>query len=216
MPRSTLSPQQILQEAYDEASGALRVSGLSGTYQPLDSDLTAIAALSTTSYGRSLLTLANQAAMDALLNGTYAAVAESFEVMYGQAPFANTNFSTLGLNGSSHYNGYVASSGAQNDAITYKVPELKSGTWSIRLLHYTDAGRGIYTIAASPDGSAWTALGTVDGYSSPGVGAVSSDVTGVTMPANTKYIRLTMATKNASASNYTGVLSGISGVRTGA
>jgi hypothetical protein len=32
-------------------------------YQPLDSDLTAIAALSTTAYGRNLLTLANQAAL---------------------------------------------------------------------------------------------------------------------------------------------------------
>lgn len=34
-------------------------------YQPLDSDLTAIAALSTTDYGRNLLTLANQAALKA-------------------------------------------------------------------------------------------------------------------------------------------------------
>lgn len=34
-------------------------------YQPLDSDLTAIAALATTSYGRALLTLANQAALKA-------------------------------------------------------------------------------------------------------------------------------------------------------
>ena len=34
-------------------------------YQPLDSDLTAIAALSTTSFGRNLLTLANQAALKA-------------------------------------------------------------------------------------------------------------------------------------------------------
>ena len=33
------------------------------TYQPLDADLTAIAALATTAYGRSLLTLANQAAL---------------------------------------------------------------------------------------------------------------------------------------------------------
>lgn len=32
-------------------------------YQPLDSDLTAIAALTTTDYGRNLLTLANQAAL---------------------------------------------------------------------------------------------------------------------------------------------------------
>lgn len=36
-------------------------------YQPLDSDLTAIAALSTTSFGRALLTLANQAAMKVAL-----------------------------------------------------------------------------------------------------------------------------------------------------
>lgn len=36
-------------------------------FQPLDSDLTAIAALATTSFGRALLTLANQAAMKAAL-----------------------------------------------------------------------------------------------------------------------------------------------------
>lgn len=37
-------------------------------YQPVDSDLTAIAALSTTSYGRALLTLANAAAADWIAN----------------------------------------------------------------------------------------------------------------------------------------------------
>jgi hypothetical protein len=37
------------------------------TYQPLDSDLTAIADLTTTPYGRALLTLANQAALQAAL-----------------------------------------------------------------------------------------------------------------------------------------------------
>jgi hypothetical protein len=35
------------------------------SYQPLDADLTAIAALATTAYGRALLTLANQAALQA-------------------------------------------------------------------------------------------------------------------------------------------------------
>lgn len=38
-------------------------------YQPLDSDLTAIAALTTTPYGRSLLTMANLAALQAALGG---------------------------------------------------------------------------------------------------------------------------------------------------
>lgn len=38
-----------------------------GSFQPLDSDLTAIAALGTTAYGRALLTLANQAALQTAL-----------------------------------------------------------------------------------------------------------------------------------------------------
>jgi len=38
-----------------------------GSYQPLDADLTAIAALTTTSYGRALLTTANLAALQAIL-----------------------------------------------------------------------------------------------------------------------------------------------------
>lgn len=44
-------------------SAAVAAGGTS--YQPLDSDLTAIAALATTAYGRALLTLANQAALQA-------------------------------------------------------------------------------------------------------------------------------------------------------
>jgi len=40
-------------------------AGEAESFQPLDSDLSAIAALSTTAYGRALLTLANQAALRA-------------------------------------------------------------------------------------------------------------------------------------------------------
>lgn len=43
------------------------ISTASGNYQPVDSDLTSIAALTTTAYGRTLLTLADQAALKALL-----------------------------------------------------------------------------------------------------------------------------------------------------
>lgn len=52
---------------------------LSGTsYQPLDADLTAIAALTTTAYGRALLTLADQAALRAAVGtGTAAYLAEA-------------------------------------------------------------------------------------------------------------------------------------------
>ena len=44
-------------------TGALSATTAASTYQPLDADLTAIAALSTTSFGRSLLTLANAGAL---------------------------------------------------------------------------------------------------------------------------------------------------------
>lgn len=44
-------------------SSAADVGGVPVAYQPLDSDLTAIAAIATTSYGRGLLALANQAAL---------------------------------------------------------------------------------------------------------------------------------------------------------
>jgi hypothetical protein len=42
---------------------AADIGGLATAYQPLDSDLTAIAAIATTAYGRNLLALANQAAL---------------------------------------------------------------------------------------------------------------------------------------------------------
>lgn len=44
------------------------ISALSTVYQPLDSDLTAIAALTTTTYGRALLTQADEAAFKATVN----------------------------------------------------------------------------------------------------------------------------------------------------
>ncbi len=49
------------------------LAGLGTTFQPLDSDLTSIAALSTTSYGRGLLTLANAAAADWVTKAAYTA-----------------------------------------------------------------------------------------------------------------------------------------------
>ncbi len=49
------------------------LAALGTTFQPLDSDLTSIAALSTTSYGRGLLTLANAAAADWVTKAAYTA-----------------------------------------------------------------------------------------------------------------------------------------------
>lgn len=54
------------------AWGPLETTPIGGPYQPLDADLTAIAALTTTAYGRGLLTLANVAALKVLLAYTAA------------------------------------------------------------------------------------------------------------------------------------------------
>lgn len=51
--------------------GGLTQAAADLLYQPIDSDLTAIAALTTTAYGRALLALANQSALAALLSGSF-------------------------------------------------------------------------------------------------------------------------------------------------
>jgi ABC-type cobalt transport system substrate-binding protein len=53
------------------------LSSLDLRFQPLDSDLTAIAALTTTSYGRGLLALANQAALISEVSSAYEPIATS-------------------------------------------------------------------------------------------------------------------------------------------
>lgn len=49
--------------AYNEVGDAFALTDLSAVYQPIDSDLTALAALTTTPFGRGLLELANAAAL---------------------------------------------------------------------------------------------------------------------------------------------------------
>jgi len=54
-----VSPDKV----YQDLSGYATTAAVAAAYQPLDSDLTAIAALSTTSFGRALLALADAAAL---------------------------------------------------------------------------------------------------------------------------------------------------------
>ena len=64
--------------AAESTASYLRASEIAAAYQPLDSDLTAIAALSTTAFGRALLTLADAAAARTALGlGTMATEAAS-------------------------------------------------------------------------------------------------------------------------------------------
>lgn len=62
-----VAPTQNAVKVYVDASAA----AVAAAAQPLDSDLTAIAALATTAYGRNLLELANEAALGVLLAATF-------------------------------------------------------------------------------------------------------------------------------------------------
>jgi hypothetical protein len=81
------------------AATAVQPAALAG-YQPVDSDLTAIAALSTTSYGRALLTLADAAAgRTALELGTAATTAASAYATAAQGALADTAVQPAALGG---------------------------------------------------------------------------------------------------------------------
>lgn len=64
--------------------------GSGGPYQPLDPDLTALAALNTTLYGRSLLELVDQSALEAELSGALALLAPIASPVFTGTPEAPT------------------------------------------------------------------------------------------------------------------------------
>lgn len=93
------------------------------------------------------------------------------------------------------------SSGAQNDAISWDVV-LGAGTWTLELLHITSTDRGIYTVVLGG-----SSVGTIDGYSAAATYNVRSSVTGITVSSAVKQrLTLSMKTKNASSTNYYGVI----------
>jgi hypothetical protein len=84
-------PDTVLASDYYDALITI-LTAIVGGYQPLDDDLTSIAGLSTTSYGRALLTLANQAALQTAIG---------FGVTL--ATFAQINSRCDGVPADSHY-----------------------------------------------------------------------------------------------------------------
>jgi hypothetical protein len=87
-------------------------------------------------------------------------------------------------------------SNAQNDQVTYPVL-LQAGTWKLAIMGSFGTSRGIYTIAL--DG---VTVGTLDAYNAGG-GFGTLELTGITVAkTGVKLLTLTMATKNASSSNY--------------
>lgn len=143
--------------------------------------------------------------------------ADFFAIHANGRHHSHTTFSTHAIATSDYTNGRRSTTGAQNSEVVFLLPTvLRAGTWALTLLHRQGTDTGIYTIAVSPDATTWTDLGTtIDGYNASAV-STRSEITGQTIAANMKYLRLTMATKNASSSDYYGRINHISGSRTGA
>jgi len=91
------------------------------------------------------------------------------------------------------------SDGAQNDQISFDFA-CEAGVYSVELVHLPFLSRGIYTLKV--DGAT---IGTIDGYSNSLV-PTRSRLTGVTLTSGQHVLTVLMATKNASASQYLGMI----------
>lgn len=88
-----------------DLSSYVLTSAMQAYAQPIDSDLTAIAALSTTSYGRNLLTLANQAALQAAVVAAQTGTGSTF-VMQASPTLTTPNIGVATADYVSAPNGY--------------------------------------------------------------------------------------------------------------
>lgn len=99
-----------------------------------------------------------------------------------------------------NFAGWVnVSDGAQNDQISFDFA-CEAGTYTIELLHLPFQNRGIYTLQIDS-----VQVGTIDGYQSSLIPA-RGRIAGVVLGAGQHTITALMATKNASASSYVGMM----------
>lgn len=129
-------------------------------------------------------------------------------VLAGQPAVAATNFAAVAFQSARYLGMFRLSTGAQNATMTMVCSVPSAGTWTLTMYHNAAADRGIYTV--NIDG---VDVGTVDGYATGGTQTVSA-ITGLALTAGKHTIKLTMATKNASSSGYTGDWSAIGFTRT--
>ena len=153
---------------------------LPSTYQPLDSDLTAIAALSTTAYGRALLTLANQAALTALISS-------ATETASGIVELATNAETTTGtdMTRATHPAGVAAAISAASAAYQ----PVDSDLTAIAALTTTAYGRNFLTLA---DQAALVAL-------LPSYQPLDSDLTAIAALTTTSYGRAVLELADAAA-----------------
>lgn len=123
---------------------------------------------------------------------------------------ANTNWATRTQNSALLSGGWLQSSGAQNDEVSWDI-WLDAGTYKFAMVHSDDSNRGIYSVQL--DG---VEKGTIDAYAAGNTHNVYDEITGIAVTAGLKVFKLKMATKNASSSAYFGVPISCAWIRTGA
>jgi acetyl-CoA carboxylase carboxyltransferase component len=93
-------------------------------------------------------------------------------------------------------------SSAVNDEANWDIV-LPPGTYSMEVQYLTSSSRGIQTWKLDDGAGTFTTLGTIDGYSAVATFNLRTKLTGIVVPSSTKRrLKVLMATKNGSASNF--------------
>lgn len=159
-----------------------------------------------------VLTVQEDGTIEASVSGTNGAGTVSIPAdakAYSQTNFDSVSYSSAKPKGYTRF-----TSGAQNAEVVFGREYFEAGTYVPIVVHFSGTNRGIYTVSISEDAAAWTDIGTVDGYAASGI-ATRSEVAAVSIAEGRYFVRLKMATKNASSSSYLGDLTEVMFTRTG-
>lgn len=96
----------------------------------------------------------------------------------------------------------IRTDNTQNATISYSLARaLQAGTYTMRVFTGIQSDLGIFTVSTSPNNATWTALTTFDCYAAGGSTVVLTQAN-LAVPTGVLYLRMVLATKNASSSNY--------------
>ena len=147
--------------------------------------------------------------VDTSVAGGYSVFQPHIQVFFTNTLADSSGIWTVTPSSGAIFGGTILSSGQQNEYAEWNI-SVVPGTYELTLLHTEANNRGIYTV--SIDG---TSVGTIDGYAVSVAGVFDRISSIAIATAGYVPIRFTMATRNASSSNYYASISGFTLTRTG-